>query len=112
MFKFLVGIVIPTRSLGGDPMSKEILGKLELSEVNSGVFYGEWMPIDGRGLISSHSPIDGKEIAKVTIAGREDYEMVIKRAQKSFDVWREIPAPERGQIIREIGDELRQKRKH
>ncbi|NJE62071.1 aldehyde dehydrogenase family protein [Thermococcus sp. 21S7] len=91
-------------------MPKDVLEELELSEVNSGVFYGEWMPTDGRELISSHSPIDGKEIAKVAIAGIEDYEAVIKKAQESFCVWSEIPAPERGQIIREIGDELRQKK--
>ena len=94
-----------------DKVKKEIMGKLELDEINSGVFYGEWAPIEGRETITSYSPIDGSEIAKVAIATREDYEKVIKKAQQSFDIWSEIPAPKRGWLVREIGNELRKYKK-
>ncbi len=88
-------------------VKKEIMEKLELGEINSGVFYGEWAPTEGRETITSYSPIDGSPIAKVTMATKEDYEKVIRKAQESFKAWSEIPAPKRGWVVREIGNELR-----
>ncbi len=88
-------------------VKKEIMEKLELGEVNSGVFYGEWAPTEGRETITSYSPIDGSPIAKVTMATKEDYEKVLAKAEESFRIWRELPAPKRGWVVREIGNELR-----
>ncbi len=90
-----------------ESVKKEIMEKLELTDLNSGVFYGEWAPVEGGKTITSYSPIDGSEIAKVTVATKEDYEKVIQKAQESFKVWSEIPAPKRGWVVREIGNELR-----
>ena len=53
------------------------------------------------------TPIDGSVIAKVALASEDDYEQVIRAAQDSFLKWRMTPAPVRGQIVREAGDELR-----
>lgn len=92
-------------------VKKEIMEKLELNEINSGVFYGEWAPVEGRETITSYSPIDGSPIAKVTMATKEDYEKVIQKAQESFRTWSEIPAPKRGWVVREIGNELRKYKK-
>ncbi len=87
----------------------ETLNKLGLSDINSGVSTGpgDWGSIQGKDLIESISPIDGKPIAKVALASSEDYEMVINKAKQAFAYWSEVPAPKRGQLVREIGNELR-----
>jgi len=86
----------------------EILKKLGLSELNNGVSTGaEWFETNG-AVTASVSPIDGKEIAKVKNATIEDYEMVMNKAQEAFKVWRAVPAPERGEIVRKIGLALRE----
>ena len=86
----------------------EILKKLGISELNQGVSTGvEWFETKG-DITTSYSPIDGKEIAKVQYATMEDYEMVMEKAQAAFKVWRKVPAPERGEIVRQIGLALRE----
>ncbi len=92
-------------------VKKEIMEKLELGELNSGVFYGEWAPTEGRETITSYSPIDGSQIARVTMATKEDYEKVLAKAEESFRIWSDIPAPKRGWVVREIGSELRKYKK-
>ncbi len=84
-----------------------IFSELGMEEVNSGVFWGEWAPVEGRKLVPSRSPIDGQILGKVSLATREDYEKVLEAAQRSFEAWSAVPAPKRGEIVREIGDELR-----
>ncbi|HEX8351026.1 MAG TPA: aldehyde dehydrogenase family protein [Hymenobacter sp.] len=55
-----------------------------------------------------HSPADGKVIATVRFATAEDYDTVVKTAQTAFQTWRLVPAPKRGDIVRQIGNKLRQ----
>ncbi len=87
-----------------------ILAELGLSDLNAGVSTGtEWFETEG-AITASSSPIDGKEIAKVKNATMEDYEMVVKKAQAAFKEWRFVPAPIRGEIIRQIGLALREKK--
>lgn len=87
---------------------QELLERLGIKEINPGVTTGtEWFDVQG-ATTSSSSPIDGKEIAKVKNATIEDYEKVITKAQGAFKVWREIPAPKRGEIVRQIGLALRE----
>ena len=89
---------------------ESILKALDLSELNAGVSTGrEWFETEG-AITSSFSPIDGKEIAKVKNATLEDYEMVIKKAQSAFKEWRQVPAPVRGEVVRQIGLALREKK--
>ncbi|MAE08261.1 MAG: aldehyde dehydrogenase family protein [Bacteroidetes bacterium] len=85
-----------------------MLEKLGIKDVNHGVSTGaEW--IDTKGdITTSFSPIDGKEIAKVKNATIDDYEMVVERAQAAFKIWRKVPAPVRGEIVRQIGLALRE----
>ncbi len=86
---------------------KEVLDKLGITEINQGVSTGtEWFDTEGK-LTSSFSPIDGKEIAKVKNGTMSDYEMVMEKAQAAFKEWRLVPAPIRGEIVRQIGLELR-----
>ena len=51
--------------------------------------------------------MDGEEIAKVTLADEAAYEKVIEAAQEAFKEWRLLPAPQRGEIVRQFGNELR-----
>jgi len=90
-------------------MSKlDFLKNLGLDKQNSGVSTGtEWLSGNG-SLIESVSPADGSVIAHVRNANREDYETVISQAQDSFQEWRKIPAPQRGEIVRQIGNAVRE----
>jgi len=80
---------------------------LEIEPVNSGACDGDWIPHPSGGELASINPADGSVIARVRMAGREDYERVAARAAEAFREWRMIPAPKRGEIVREMADELR-----
>jgi aldehyde dehydrogenase (NAD+) len=54
------------------------------------------------------SPVDGKKIATVKFATPDDYQQVVEQAQQAFKIWRTVPAPKRGEIVRQIGDALRE----
>lgn len=84
----------------------ELLKRLGIEPVNPGAAWGEWIPTEGPELIS-YSPIDGSEIARVRQASRADYETVTRAALEAFGDWRMMPAPKRGEIVRQIGLELR-----
>lgn len=88
--------------------TKETLKRLGIDEINSGVTTGtNWF--DPKGDITvSETPIDGSAIAKVKNATLEDYEKVMKTAQEAFLVWRSVPAPRRGEIVRQIGMAIRE----
>jgi aldehyde dehydrogenase (NAD+) len=87
--------------------ANEILERLEIEPVNSGACDGEWIANPSGGELCSINPADGSVIARVRMAGRDDYERVAKRAAGAFLEWRMIPAPQRGEIVRELGNELR-----
>jgi aldehyde dehydrogenase (NAD+) len=83
------------------------LNELGIKSENSGVSTGrEWMTGKG-GLLSSYSPTDGKLIATCTAASTDEYEAAIAKAEEAFKVWRNVPAPKRGEIVRQMGDAFR-----
>ena len=85
----------------------EFLKALHIDSNNSGVSTGsKWITPNGEK-IDSFSPVDGKLIGSVTAADKESYERVIQTAEAAFKQWRLIPAPQRGEIVRQIGDSLR-----
>jgi len=87
---------------------QEVLKTLGIEELNKGVSTGaEWFETQG-AVTESYSPIDGKLIAKVQNATMDDYEMVMQKAEAAFKVWKLVPAPERGEIVRKIGEALRE----
>ncbi|MFA8433799.1 MAG: aldehyde dehydrogenase family protein [Marinifilaceae bacterium] len=87
---------------------QETLKRLGIEEINQGVTSGtEWFDCKG-AVTTSISPIDGSVIAQVKNADKEDYERVIGKAQEAFKVWRTMPAPKRGEIVRQIGNALRE----
>ena len=75
--------------------------------MNSGACYGDWIPNPSGGELVSLNPATGEPLAKVARAGLADYECVVERAQAVFPEWRMLPAPKRGEIVRQIGNELR-----
>jgi len=85
---------------------RPLLKKLGLLDEQSGAGAGSWLDCGG-DLISSISPIDGQEIARIRCADKNDYERVVSRAVEAFKTWRMIPAPKRGVIVRRIGNALR-----
>jgi aldehyde dehydrogenase (NAD+) len=84
-----------------------ILERLGVQLENSGACGGEWISQPSGGELISYSPIDGAELGRVRMAGEQDYEAVAQHAHETFLKWRLVPAPKRGLIVREIGDELR-----
>lgn len=85
----------------------QILQSLEIEAVHSGACGADWLTGLSGGEIASLSPRDGSVLARVRTAGRADYELVAGAAAETFLRWRQFPAPKRGEIVREIGDELR-----
>ncbi|MEO6133794.1 MAG: aldehyde dehydrogenase family protein, partial [Ginsengibacter sp.] len=83
------------------------LKELKISELNKGVSTGsKWMSTSGENIIS-HSPVDGKQIASINSCDKRSFDMVVETAQNAFAEWRTWPAPKRGDIVRQIGNELR-----
>lgn len=86
----------------------EFLKKLGIEGTNFGTSTGQnFFGSKNEQTISSHTPIDGTQIADTTVTTREDYDRVVERAQEAFQEWRMVPAPKRGEIVRQIGLELR-----
>jgi len=86
----------------------EIFDALGLADHNSGVFGGEWLP--GTGEQSEVvNPSNGETLATVTMASAEDYDQVVANSVDTFERWRLLPAPKRGQFVRRLGDALREK---
>src|SRR3984957_9579330 len=83
-----------------------LLKKLGLKNTNSGVFCGEWL--GGGATIKSISPIDGKVLASVRQATPAEYELAMQRACAAFQKWQSVPAPKRGEIVRQLGNALRE----
>ena len=91
-----------------EKLNKEALNILGIKGINYGASTGtEWIETKG-DISASISPIDLKEIAKVSTATIDDYESVMEKARYAFEVWRGVPAPLRGEVVRLIGLELRE----
>jgi len=85
-----------------------ILQQLSIKAVNPAYSTGNnWGSASEDQRISSFSPVDGKKIADVYAATPTDYDTTVRAAQEAFLTWRTIPAPKRGEIVRQFGDALR-----
>jgi aldehyde dehydrogenase (NAD+) len=86
---------------------QDVLQQLGIATQNSGASTGiNWAEGNGK-IVTSFSPADGKKIAEVSSCTDEAYEQIINTAEKAFLDWRMWPSPKRGDIVRQIGDELR-----
>ena len=94
------------------PLNKElvdVLKHLGIKEHNPAYSTGlAWGGQENKQTRSIHSPADGNLIAQVSMATADDYNRVIETAGEAFKVWRKMPAPKRGEIVRQIGDKLRE----
>ena len=87
----------------------KILEQLMINNENYGSCIGgsDWSSTTSEGIIDSINPSNGKKIASVYKCSESDYEKVLSESNKSFEEWRKVPAPIRGQLIFEMGNELR-----
>jgi len=87
---------------------KEALEALGLSKLNGGSSTGQvWLESSTMQTISSKSPVDGAMIGQVGTTSKQDYESIVNGATAAFKDWRMIPAPQRGEIVRQFGNKLR-----
>src|SRR5690242_16453311 len=85
----------------------DFLQQLNIKEENAGTSTG-LKSIDGSGeKIESWSPVDGKFIGSVLATSESGYQETLQVAQEAFLEWRKVPAPRRGEIVRQFGDALR-----
>lgn len=88
----------------------EFLKTLGLAATNAGTSTGAtWMNSTGETL-ASYSPVDAQLIGTVTATDKAGYEAVIAAAEEAFVAWRNWPAPRRGEVVRQIGEALREKK--
>jgi aldehyde dehydrogenase (NAD+) len=86
----------------------QILEQLGIESVNNGASTGgKWFKTRG-SKIDSYSPVDGKIIASVNSATEADFEAVVLKAQEAFAQWRLIPAPKRGEVVRQLAEKIRE----
>ncbi|MDY7394649.1 aldehyde dehydrogenase family protein [Aureibaculum sp. 2210JD6-5] len=88
---------------------KEAFEKLGVKDINDGTSTGSNNFSNG-DFIESYSPVDGQLIGKVKTTTADDYEKVMEAATDAFKSWRTKPAPQRGEIVRQFGDKLREKK--
>jgi aldehyde dehydrogenase (NAD+) len=88
---------------------KSLLNKLGLQAVNQGTCVGPdgWLDTNGT-ILTSMNPTTGEPIAQIVQTTPEAYEQVVTHAQSAFSSWREMPAPKRGLMVRDLGVALRE----
>ncbi len=89
----------------------KFLDDLNIELKNSGASSGqEWTTTEDSDELKVVSPVDGRVIASVYQASEKDYDQIVERAVKAFMQWRNVPAPQRGEVVRQIGNEFRLKK--
>ncbi len=87
---------------------QQVFDILGLSEHNSGVFAGDWLEATGERA-EVVNPTNGETLATVAMASGDDYDRVAQASVETFQRWRNLPAPKRGEYVRRLGDALREK---
>ena len=91
--------------------SKRMGSPLDLSKTHSAVFSGDFHAAPLGGELVSQNPTTGARLGSVLTASAAEYEEVIVAASRAFEMWRDVPAPMRGEIVRRIGNALRENKK-
>lgn len=89
-------------------MFDEVLSRLGIAPRNSGVYCGNWIPEPGGTWIGSRNPANDQVLGEVLTASRENYEACVATAVQSQREWGRVPAPQRGEFVRQFGNLLRQ----
>ena len=85
----------------------ESLKILGVKAINPGVSTGKrWIKSKGP-VLQSYSPVDGKRIAKINSGDKQSFEKIISQSKRAFYEWSKVPAPKRGEVVRQIGEALR-----
>ena len=79
-----------------------------LHKTHPGACGARWIDGSSGEELISYNPADGSELGSVRLASEADYDQVVAQAARTFERWRMLPAPRRGEIVREIGDALRE----
>jgi aldehyde dehydrogenase (NAD+) len=89
---------------------RELLTRLDVGGANLGACTGPnaWIEDEAGGKLTSHDPATGQAIAEVWQASAATYDRVVATAAEAFECWRLVPAPARGQVVRDLGDALRE----
>jgi L-aminoadipate-semialdehyde dehydrogenase len=87
--------------------TQEIFETLGLESHNSGVFAGEWLAASGE-TVDVINPTTGESLATATLASLDEYNRVVENSSETFERWRQLPAPKRGDYIRRLGNALRE----
>jgi len=92
--------------------TQEILNDLGINKKNYGACAGpnDWYKTESAGKLISENPATGDEIATVFQCSLKDYQSVVEKSQAAFEEWLQVPAPVRGQLVREMADALRKKK--
>ncbi len=88
-------------------MAHAVLKRLGIEGLTSGACYGDWVETTGDEL-PSHNPATGEQLGRVRSARRPECQLVLARAIEAFDTWRMRPAPKRGEVVRALGNALRE----
>jgi aldehyde dehydrogenase (NAD+) len=88
-------------------MNLDFLKQLGLDDMNAGTSTGLESSSNGSP-ITSHSPVDGRYIGSVSSTTHDEYEAIVAKASAAFQYWRSVPAPKRGELVRQYGEALRQ----
>jgi aldehyde dehydrogenase (NAD+) len=88
---------------------KSLLKKLHIEDKNPGASFGidGWIDDPGAEWLTSYNPTTGEAIARVALSSKETYERVVQEAHSAFLTWREMPAPKRGEVVRDLGNAIR-----
>ena len=91
-------------------MHEAVLERLGLGSNRSGVYCGRWIEQPAGDELVSLNPSSGKPLASVQTASRDDYDQCVEAARRAFETWRMMPPPRRGEVVREIGEALRERK--
>ncbi len=86
---------------------KSILEKLDLHPKESGAGTGTWLKCNGE-ILTGFTPITGEILSEIECADQNNYHQVVEKSIEAFKYWRQIPAPKRGEIVRQMGNALRE----
>jgi aldehyde dehydrogenase (NAD+) len=89
-------------------MFDDVLASLGIDAMNSGACHESWIDVPRGEERASTNPATGRPIARVRMASAADYEEIVGRAQGAFRTWRTVPPPRRGEVVRQIGNALRE----
>jgi len=90
----------------------DFLKELGVKDLNQGACWGagKWSTTSDAGVLKSYNPTNGELIGSVNLCSEADYEEVMAKAVEAFKTWREVPAPVRGEVVRQMGEALRAKK--